>query len=239
MNILAVIPARGGSKGVSFKNIAPLAGKPLLAWTVEAALSCREIDWVVVSTDHPSIAACATDHGAEHIERPAELAQDTTPTSPVIFHAYEWAMAQGRQIDAIMTLQPTSPLRTCRHMSEAIALFTAHPEADSLVSVQKVPHQFGPESLMEIDDLWGSPVSGNVILRRQKKNQYWARNGAAIYLTRPARLKDYVWGGKTLVYQMDKLSSVDIDDVEDLKLADALLRCFQSVKHVDPGPQDR
>lgn len=223
MNILAVIPARGGSKGIPLKNIAPLAGKPLLAWTVEAAQSCPEIDWVAVSTDHDGIASCARDHGAEVIERTAELAQDNTPTIPVLVHAYEWALAQGRQIDAVMTLQATSPLRTSQHMSEAIKLFAAHPEADSLVSVQEVPHQFGPDSLMQVNGTWGTPVSENVVLRRQEKVQYWARNGAAIYLTRTARLKEYVWGGKTLIYPMDKLSSIDIDDEEDLMLADALL----------------
>lgn len=226
MNILAVIPARGGSKGIPLKNTAPLAGKPLLAWTVEAAQSCPEIDWVAVSTDHDGIATCARDHGAEVIERPAELAQDNTPTAPVLVHAYEWALAQGRQVDAVMTLQATSPLRTSHHMGEAIKLFAAHPEADSLVSVQEVPHQFGPESLMQVNDIWGTPVSGNVVLRRQEKIQYWARNGAAIYLTRPARLKEYVWGGRTLVYPMDKLSSIDIDDSADLLLAQSLLAQF-------------
>lgn len=226
MNILAVIPARGGSKSIPLKNTALLAGKPLLAWTVEAAQSCPEIDWVAVSTDHIGIATCGLDHGAEVIERPAELAQDNTPTAPVLVHAYEWAVAQGRKVDVIMTLQATSPLRTTRHMSEAINLFAAHPEADSLVSVQKVPHQFGSESLMQVNGIWGAPISENVVLRRQEKNQYWARNGAAIYLSRPERLKEYVWGGKTLIYPMDKLSSIDIDDAEDLLLAQALLGQF-------------
>lgn len=224
MKILAVVPARGGSKGVPLKNIAVVAGKPLLLWTLDAALSCPELDWLVVSTDHPAIATCAVNHGVEVISRPSELARDNTPAAPVLLHAYEWATSCGRVADVVMTLQPTSPLRTSRHLSEAVALFAKHPEADSLVSVQQVPHQFGPDALMEIQDIWARPVAADIILRRQDKPKYWARNGAAIYLTRPECLGRFVWGGKTLVYPMDKLSSIDVDDEEDLKLADALLR---------------
>jgi CMP-N-acetylneuraminic acid synthetase len=224
MRYLAVIPARGGSKGIPKKNVALVAGKPLIAWTIEAALECKLIEKVVVSTDSAEIAEVAKKYGAEVIMRPAELAGDSTPTAPVLAHALSVASEQGFTPDAIVTLQPTSPLRRSFHLSEAIALFEAHPEADSLVSVTQVPHHMGPASLMDVDGVWGTPTQSNPILRRQDKPAYWCRNGAAVYITKASRVGEYVWGGKTLVFPMSKISSIDVDDAEDLRIADALLK---------------
>jgi CMP-N-acetylneuraminic acid synthetase len=176
-----------------------------------------------VSTDHPDVAACAERAGVPALERPAELARDSTPTTPVLLHAWKWAKSEGYEADLVMTLQPTSPLREARHLAEALQLFERHPEADSLVSVQQVPHQFGPEGLMRVDGLWAFPLNSDPVLRRQDKPRYWARNGAAIYLTRAEKLAEFVWGGRTLAYPMDKIASIDIDDTEDLAIAEALL----------------
>lgn len=228
MKVLAVVPARGGSKGIPLKNLAPVAGKPLLAWTLEAARGCAAIGLTVVSTDHPAIADCARKAGATVVERPEELARDTTPTAPVLLHAWEQARAGGFDADVVMTLQPTSPLREPHHLAEALELFSRHPEADSLVSVQQVPHQFGPDALMTVAGPWGSPAAASTILRRQDKPRYWARNGAAVYLTRARHLGSFVWGGRTLVLPMDKISSLDIDDAEDLFIAEAVLLARQS-----------
>lgn len=223
MNVLAVIPARGGSKGIPLKNLAPIAGKPLLEWTLVAAKGCPLVGQIVVSTDHPEIADCATKAGVTVVERPAELAQDATPTAPVLQHAWNWARSRGFSADVVMTLQPTSPLRESHHLTQALELFERYPEADSLVSVQQVPHQFVPEALMRLEGVWGMPLVADPILRRQDKPRYWARNGAAVYLTRAERVGDYVWGGRTLVFPMDKLASLDIDDREDLAIAEAVL----------------
>lgn len=228
MKVLAVVPARGGSKGIPLKNVAVVAGRPLLEWTLSAARECPLIGLTLVSTDHAAIAECAERAGAVVVHRPQELAQDTTPTAPVLQHAWEQAQSSGYVADVVMTLQPTSPLRESHHLTQAIELFSRHPDADSLVSVQEVPHQFGPDALMRVDGDWGFAMTESPTLRRQEKGRYWARNGAAVYMTRAHLLQKFVWGGKTLVLPMDKISSLDVDDPDDLYMADALLRARQA-----------
>lgn len=224
MKFLAVIPARGGSKGIPDKNITDVAGKPLIEWTIKAAKECSSIHKIVVSTDSEVIADVARKSGVEVCMRPPELSQDGTPTLPVIHHVYENVKKLGQDFDAVVTLQPTSPLRTANHLKHAIEYFISHPEADSLVSVVKIPHQYNPESLMIERNNFFVPLNLQAPTRRQDKPVYYARNGAAIYITRISRLNDYIWGGKILGFEMDKLSSIDIDDAEDLQIASALLK---------------
>jgi N-acylneuraminate cytidylyltransferase len=222
MKTIAVIPARGGSKGIPRKNIRPLGGRPLIAYTIEAALGSR-LTRVVVSTEDAEISEISSKLGAEVVARPAELAQDETATLPVLQHAVSQA---GGDFEAVMTLQPTSPFRTSGHIDESIARLAKHPEADSLVSVTRIPHSMIPESAMVLDGsgyLKPCANSESAPLRRQEKPVYYARNGAAIYITRAERLKDFIWGGRTLPYPMGKLESLDIDDLEDWALAEALL----------------
>jgi CMP-N,N'-diacetyllegionaminic acid synthase len=221
--ILAIVPARGGSKGIPRKNLAPLAGKPLIAWTIEAAKTARGVDRLVVSTDDSEIAAVARALGAEIAMRPAELAADDTPTLPVLRHA---VAELGENPDAVLTLQPTSPLRRAAHIEAALATFAADPGADSLVSVIDVPHVFHPRSAMKRDALgYLVPyLDATQPYRRQDKEPVYARNGAAIYLTRAPRLADYVFGGRLIGFPMDEESSIDIDTPADLARADAILR---------------
>src|SRR5437764_11026274 len=115
--MLALIPARGGSKGIPRKNLAPVAGKPLLVWTIEVARAAASVDRVVVSTDDAEIAETARSARAEVLERPVELAGDETPMAAVVRHAVE-ALAP----EIVVLLQPTSPLRTARHVDEAVSL---------------------------------------------------------------------------------------------------------------------
>jgi CMP-N,N'-diacetyllegionaminic acid synthase len=223
LRILAIVPARGGSKGIPRKNLAPVAGKPLIAWTIEAAIAARGVDRLIVSTDDSEIAAVARAHGAEIVMRPAELAADDTPTLPVLRHALD---VMGEAPDAVLTLQPTSPLRRAAHIEAALAAFAADPDADSLVSTIEVPHVFHPYSVMKRDR------QGYLVpfldaaqpYRRQDKEPVVARNGAAIYITRTPRLSEYVFGGRLIGFPMDAESSLDIDTREDLALAEAILR---------------
>ncbi len=136
---LAIIIARGGSKGIPKKNLYPLLGKPLIAWTIEAALAAKNVDRVIVSTDSEEIAAVARAHGAEvPFLRPIELAQDTTPDFPVYHHALTWLEEnEGYIPHAIVQLWATSPYRKSNHIDEAIELLTQHPDADSVRSVTK------------------------------------------------------------------------------------------------------
>ena len=133
--MLCVIPARGGSKGIINKNIRNFAGKPLVAWSIEQALCCKLIERVIVSTDNEEIAEIARQYGAEiPFLRPKELSQDTSPTEPVLIHAVDELGKAHYQPDAVILLQPTSPIRNEGRLKEAIELFKGK-KADSLVSV--------------------------------------------------------------------------------------------------------
>jgi CMP-N,N'-diacetyllegionaminic acid synthase len=137
---------------------------------------------------------------------------------PVIQHAI-----QGVNIDynAIMTLQPTSPFRTHIDINNAINIFMCDNEADSLVSVVKVPHNFMPEKLMEYDGKY--MIGNNTPKRRQDLKLLYARNGAAIYITKFDKIKSYIFGGNILPYFMDIENSLDIDDYTDWKIAEYLI----------------
>lgn len=226
MRILAIIPARGGSKGIPRKNIKVLAGKPLITYTIEAALQARSLDRVIVSTDDAEIAEVARQFGAEVMMRPDELAQDETPTLPVLQNVVARLAEEGYKPDAVMTLQPTSPLRQVHHIDEAAAEFLADPKADSLVSCVQVPHHFHPLSLMKTNDegyLEPYIAQEKLVTRRQDKGQVFARNGAAVYITRTEKLAEFIFGGRLLSFEMDALSSQDIDTPEDFSTIDRWL----------------
>lgn len=226
MQLIAVIPARGGSKGVPRKNIRLLCGKPLIAYSIEAARQSRAVNRTLVSTDDREIAAICRDMGAEIRMRPANLAQDETPTRDVLHHIAKELETEGYVPDAVLTLQPTSPLRTARHIDEAVAEFVAHPDADSLVSCMEVPHIFHPMSVMRrTNDGYLEPyLQDPQPHRRQDKEAVFARNGAAIYITRTGRLREYVFGGRLVPYFMDIESSLDIDTLDDFVVAERLLQ---------------
>jgi CMP-N,N'-diacetyllegionaminic acid synthase len=230
MNILGVIPARGGSKGIPRKNLTSLAGRPLIAYTFEAALTASSLSRVIITTDDPEIADFARQSGVEvPFIRPADLAADDTPALPVIQHAVHHLDEQENwRADVVVYLQPTSPLRRAQHIQEAVSLLLEN-EADSVVSVMEVPHHFNPLSVMKMDE--GRLVSfykqeGSVgPLRRQDKPRVFARNGPAILATRRAVLMEQgtLYGARTLPYLMDAVDSVDIDTPFDLEWAAFLL----------------
>ncbi len=226
MRFLGIIPARGGSKGVPRKNIRAIMGKPLIAHTIEAAEASGVLDRIVVSTDDDEIASVSRQLGAEVMMRPAHLAEDGAPTLPVLLHVVEALEAQGYAADAVVTLQPTSPLRKASHLIEAAAAFEAAVGADSLVSCISVPHIFHPRSVMALgpDGFLRSYLDqSSTPTRRQDKEPVFARNGAAIYITRRARLPEYIFGGNLLPYFMEPEDSLDIDTEADLAEAEKLL----------------
>lgn len=219
MKIVGIIPARGGSKGIPKKNIKLLNGKPLIVYTIEAALDSN-LDRVVVSTDCEEIASISKEYGVEVIMRPANLAEDKTPTLPVL---QDVLAKLDEKFDAVMTLQPTSPLRIIEDINKSIEIFSSDKEADSLVSVVEVPHNYMPEKLMSFD---GKYLSGNSeSKRRQEVSKMYARNGAAIYITKSEKISEYIFGGRILPYFMSKLNSFDIDDIEDWGIVEKILSC--------------
>jgi CMP-N-acetylneuraminic acid synthetase len=211
--VLGLIPARGGSKGIPRKNLAHVGGRPLLAWTVDAAKAARELTDVVVSTDDDEIAAAA---GVEVLRRPPELASDETPMLDVVRHAVATLAP-----DVVVLLQPTSPLRRAEHVDACVRLLLES-GADSVVSVVEVPHRFAPEALMDVVD--GRVVPRGGARTRQEKERVYARNGPAVLAVRAAGLADDLYAGDCRPFVMDERDSLDVDSEFDLELADLLLR---------------
>jgi CMP-N,N'-diacetyllegionaminic acid synthase len=223
--MLAVIPARGGSKGIPKKNIIDFCGYPLIRWTIKSALDTNSFDRVIVSTDSEEIATIARSFGAEvPFLRPKELALDNTPSLAVIQHLIGALKLKDQYIpESITTLQPTSPLRTESHIKDALDVFHNDPYADSLVSCIEVPHQFHPYSVMKLNAygyLTPFTKKENLPSRRQDKSVLYARNGAAIYITRTNKINSYIFGGNLIPFYMSVEDSIDIDSYEDLKLAE-------------------
>ncbi len=222
MQILGIIPARGGSKGIPGKNQALLAGRPLITYTFEAARASRTLTRTILTTDSEAIAALA--HGT-NIEvpflRPAALAADDTPMMAVLQHALH--AVPGPRPDIVVLLQPTSPLRRAGHIDEAVELLQ-HSGADTVVSVVEVPHNFTPRSLMRLESGRLYPLDANASLLRQEKPRLFARNGPAILVMRAAVIESgQLYGPDTRPLVMDRAASLDIDDAFDLELAEALI----------------
>lgn len=219
MIVLGVVPARGGSRGIPGKNLADLAGKPLIQYSFDAIRLSSSISRAIISTDEPAIAEYARKQGVEvPFLRPERLADDDTPMLPVLVHALEEMDRLGWQADAVMVLQPTSPLRRAEHIDAAIDLMQST-GADTVVSVVEVPHVFNPNSLL-IQEPSGRLVpyaAGDMVLRRQDKPQVYARNGPAILLVQRATLESgQLYGEDVRPLLMELRDSVDVDGPDDL-----------------------
>lgn len=227
MKFVALIPARAGSKGIPGKNIRLLDGIPLIVHTIREAVTAIGKKKVFVTTDSPDIAEVAKSAGAQvPFLRPKELSGDEATAFEVIEHFLDWVRTEERDLDAIVYLQPTSPLRSAVAISNACNIFKQS-DADSLVSVIPVPHQFSPSSLMQANGEWLTPIESftSAALRRQDKPVLFARNGPAILITRPETLATYgnLYGEKILKFEMTHEESVDIDSQQDLEYAAWLL----------------
>lgn len=221
--MLCIIPARGGSKGVKDKNIRNIAGKPLLAWSIEQALECELIDRVIVSTESQKIAAIAEKYGAKvPFLRPEALARDDSPTEPSLIYSVEELGKQGYYPKAVILLQPTSPIRNPGRLKKAIELFN-HENADSLVSVCE-EHPYFWKDLKNPTALYNY----NQRLRRQdiKPKDRWYQENGSIYITKTKMLieKKNRLCGKIVMFQMEKHESLDLDTVDDFTVAEAIIR---------------
>lgn len=227
MTSVAIIPARGGSKGIKRKNLALINGKPLIAYTCEAALQSKKINRIIVSTDDLEVADFVKNMGIEiPFIRPSELANDFTPMIDVLMHALSWFDSQNYDIDDIILLQPTSPLRTSDQIDTALTIFSQK-NPDTLVSIMKVPHQFNPLSVLkeESDGRMVPYLNQPVITRRQDKPVVFARNGPAILITKASLIKKGIlYGDHTIGYLMDYKTSIDVDDYQDLLMAEFFLK---------------
>lgn len=227
MKILGLIPARGGSKGIPRKNIRLLANKPLLQYTAEAALGARRLSRVVLSTEDEEIARVGLRCGLDvPFLRPAELAQDETPTLPVVQHALTWFAKQGEEFDAVCLLQPTCPLRSAALIDACIEKFQST-QADTLVSVLPVPYKYNPHWVYfqdEQDMLHLSTGEKSPISSRQMLPQAYHREGS-VYITRCTVIleQNSLYGAYAIGYEIDPLQSVNIDKIEDWENAEYML----------------
>jgi CMP-N-acetylneuraminic acid synthetase len=232
MRLLGVITARGGSKGIPGKNLKPLAGRPLLAYTIEAAQQSGAFDRLILSTDDDAIAAYARSLGCDvPFMRPASLARDETIHLDVMAHAVAWMRDRERyESDLVMILQPTSPLRSADDIRRAVDLIAAT-GADSVVSVSEVPPHYNPMRALRIDDrglatlfVTGEPVRRR-INRRQDMPPAWTMNGA-IYLFRTGVLRaeaPSLYGDRTAAYVMPVERGISLDDLGDWAFAERAL----------------
>lgn len=230
MTPLYIIPARGGSKGIPHKNIKPLCGKPLIAYTIEAALAAgANPDHILLSTDDAAIASAARACGIDvPYMRPDELGGDTVGSREVMLHAMDWADAQGIHYDCVVLLQPTSPFRTAGDITAALSLYT--PDTDMVVSVCEAasnPYY----TCYETDDTPGQPPylhiskGHGMYTRRQDCPKVWEYNGA-VYVINPQSLRRGPLGSFTrrLASVMPRERSVDLDTPTDWIVAEALMK---------------
>ncbi len=225
--ILAVITARGGSKSIPKKNIKKLAGKPLIAWTIEAAKKSRLLTRIIVSTDDEEIARVARRFGADvPFMRPTEFAQDTSTSMEVVQHALLWLKENAKEkYDYLMILQPTSPFRTAEDIDECIKL-AVEKNADSVMSMKELD-DFAPKKIKKIKNGKILPYfenEGKESSRRQDLEKMYKRN-CAIYLTHTRHiLCGDLFGKKSHAYIMPEERSLDINGPADFLLAQFLTK---------------
>lgn len=229
-SILAIVPARGQSKGIPRKNIKILVGKPMIAWSIEAAINSKYIDRIVVSTDDEEIKQISLKYGAEvPFLRPEELARDNTQSSDAIFFTVERLKSiENEKYDFILLLQPTSPLRTEIHIDESIEkLIDNSNNFDALISITELEHPI----------YWNRTIDRNNVLknyieydkdkkyRRQDFEKLYRLNGC-IYLINTETFLRYksFETENTLAYVMERKVSIDVDDIVDFELAEYYLK---------------
>jgi N-acylneuraminate cytidylyltransferase/CMP-N,N'-diacetyllegionaminic acid synthase len=226
LEVVGIIPARGGSKGIPRKNIAPLAGRPLIAWTIQAVQVSLHMNRVIVSTEDEEIARIAKQSGADvPFLRPTELAQDDTPGMAPILHAVKWLEKnEGYVPDLIMCLQPTSPLRSSEDIDAAIEL-AERTNADAVVSVMPVDHHPDWMRCVDNDGRLSDFRTDDPATRRQDLLPVYALNGAIYLGCRTVLLEQESWyTDKTYAYIMPPERSLDIDTQWHLYLADLVLK---------------
>jgi len=238
--VVGLVTARGGSKSIPRKNVKLLAGKPLIAWTIEAALGSHGLSRVIISTEDEEIARVAREWGAEvPFMRPLELAQDASPHIAVLQHAIHW-LGENEKVypDYVMTLQPTSPLRTAEDIDAAIKIAERY-AAIAVVSVCETDHHPYLSKRVTEDGTLADFVPSNIAyLRRQVLSPAYVLNGAVYLNRRESLLEDEVFLPKgTYPYIMSPERSLDLNTELDFKFAEFLLGYLKDISALFVSPQ--
>jgi CMP-N,N'-diacetyllegionaminic acid synthase len=227
MKVIGLIPARGGSKGLPRKNIRVLNGEPLLYYTASAALTSRLLSRVILSTEDEEIARIGKECGLDvPFLRPMELAQDDTPTLPVVQHALKFFENRGEYYDAVCLLQPTNPLRRAEQIDACIQLLEEQ-KVDTVFTVLQVPPKYNPHWVYfqsENGLLHISTGEQEPLPRRQMLPQAYHREGSVYVTRRDVIMKqNSLYGSKILGYELNPDESVNIDSLDDFTRAEKLL----------------
>jgi len=224
-NIIAVIPARGGSKGIPKKNLALLTGKPLLAYAIEVGVASPLIDDVFVSTDDAEIAAVAKKYHADVIDRPVKLAQDTTPDYPVFSHAITWLKEHGIDADILVNLRPTCPLRLVEDVNAAVQKML-DTGCDAVRTVTPADHH--PYWMVHFEDDQILPFIDGIDIRKYYQRQllppaYRFNGGVDVMSASVIVDKKDLYGSDIRGVIMPAERSIDIDTEIDIRMAEILL----------------
>lgn len=219
MSVVAIIPARSGSKGIPNKNLTEIGGKPLIGWSIEAAEKAKGIDKVIVTSDGNDILEFSSQYKTvETLDRPSHLAQDNTPTAPVVEHALDQFDITGEKYKYLVLLQPTSPLRTADDIEKALILMK-EANADSLISVVKPDHH-PLKSFKKNEEGYLEGIVNNdfPFMPRQELPVAYQPNGA-IYII---EIKEFLkrktfFTDRTIEYVMPTSKSFDVDSYEDIE----------------------
>ena len=224
---LAIIPARGGSKRLPRKNVLDLCGKPLIAYTIEAALKSKYINKVIVSSDDEEILNISSNFGADILKRPYELANDTATTFDSIKHTID----NFEKYDYIVLLQPTSPLRNEKHIDEAMELLEKK-KADTIVSVCEMEHSPLWSNTLPKDRNMNNFLKDEILNKRSQDLEKFYRLNGAIYICKTEKLleeKSFFLKENIFAYIMDREYSIDIDEEIDFKMAEVILKSYTTL----------
>ncbi len=229
-SILAIIPARGGSKGLPGKNLKKLAGKPLVSWTIEQALASKYLDKVIVSTDDDEIADVSRKYGAEvPFKRPPEYATDTASSVDVVLHALDFFKDREETYDYIMLLEPTSPLRKKNDIDDALEKLSGKPEKDTLVSLGEI-HLEHPMIAKKVqDDTVVQYADFPRIYQRQQADKAFFPYGV-VYLSRTDAFYETktFYGKRTMPLFVERWQNYEVDDIVDLVVIERILQEYKT-----------
>lgn len=227
MNILAVIPARGGSKRLPNKNLHPLGGIPLICHCLRTAKRCASIGRIVVSTESDSIFETALSEGVYGLKRPAQLAEDDTPTLPVIQHAVEEMDGNGFRADFILTIQPTYPFLSAENIEGALRAFNLHRDVDSVTTVCKAPFRFHPYNARKLNDdrtiSFMFPAEKKKCPNTQSAPDVYYFGNLYVSKRDTVFVKNSLYGERSFPVEASPIESFDIDDMLDMQIAECIL----------------